>query len=277
MPLKPAFFTHQTFMPKIIFITGASSGLGRALAEQLHREGHIVYGTSRSKQAALPYRMLVMDVRDEDSVNHAINEVVAEHGRIDWLFNNAGVGMAAPAEQMQMSSAEKVMDTNVLGLLRVTKAVLPVMRQNGGGKIINISSIGSVVGLPFRGVYCASKASVDIITESLRLEVGHFGIQVCSIRAGDIRTNINRHRINEYDPGEEAYRERFEQTYQTIEKEVEKGISPQDAAQYIIRIAHKKQLRAHYNIGWAVQKLGIVVRRFAPYRFYEWALKQYLN
>jgi len=264
-------------MSKVVLITGASSGLGHALATQLNRKGHIVYGTSRKAKSGFPYKMLQLDVRDEQSVKAAISSIHSEQGRIDWLFNNAGIGMAAPVEQLSISSAEAVIDTNILGVLRVTKAALPLLRRSTEGKIFNISSIGAVVGLPFRGVYCASKAGVDLISESLRLELEPFGVQSCSIRAGDIQTNINQSRIMEYNTQDPTYKERFERVYEGIEKDVVNGIPAEEVARRIIRIAEKRKLRPYYNIGKFMQKLGIVAKRLTPSSFYEWALKQYLD
>jgi NAD(P)-dependent dehydrogenase (short-subunit alcohol dehydrogenase family) len=264
-------------MSKVVLITGASSGLGQALAQQLHKEGHIVYGTSRQPAPGTPFRTLRMDVRDNQSVNHALQAIANEQGRLDWLFNNAGISIAAPVEQVKISSAETVIDTNVLGVLRVTKASLPLLRKSTAGKIINISSIGSVVGLPFRGIYCASKAGLDLLSDSLRLELEPFGIQSCTIRAGDIQTNINQSRIKEYDEHDDTYHHRFIRTYEKIEKEVEKGLTAEEAAQKIIKIARTKRLRPTYNIGKFMQKLGIVIKRLAPSNLYEWALKLYLH
>ena len=264
-------------MSKVVLVTGASSGLGKALANQLHTMGHTVYGTSRKARQDCSYPMFVVDVREEPSVNRALDQIYKKHGRLDWLFNNAGIGMAAPLEQLNMQSAEAVIDTNILGLLRVTKAALPYLRQSGEGKVINISSIGAVVGLPFRGVYCASKAGVDLITESLRMEMIPFGVQACSVRAGDIQTNINQNRIREYNAQDATYKERFERMYKDIEKDVVHGIPAEEVARRIIRIAEKKKLRPYYNIGKFLQKLGIVIKRLTPSTFYEWSLKLYLD
>ena len=264
-------------MSKVILVTGASSGLGQSIASQLHHQGHIVYGTSRSPRTEFPFPMLIVDVTKEDSVLQAIQHIKKEQGQLNWLINNAGIGMASPTEQFEMSSAESVIDTNVLGLLRVTKAALPLMRQTAGGKIINISSIGSVVGLPFRGIYCASKAGVDMITESLRFEVTPLGLQACSVRAGDIQTNINANRIREYDAYDDTYKARFESTYKEIERDVEKGISADEVARRIIKIAHQNRLRPYYNIGKPIQRLAIVFKRLLPSSIFEWILKQYLN
>jgi NAD(P)-dependent dehydrogenase (short-subunit alcohol dehydrogenase family) len=264
-------------MSKVVLITGASSGLGKALATQLHEQGDTVYGTSRSDRNDFPYTMLKVDVLDEQSIHDAIAHIQQVHQHLDLLINNAGIGMAAPVEHLKVESAEAVFDTNVMGMLRVTRKALPLIRLSKKGRIINISSIGAVVGLPFRGVYCASKASVDLITESLRFELKPLGIQVCSVRAGDIQTNVNETRIKEYDAHDMAYKDRFERTYKSIEEDVINGMPVEEVARQIIKISTKKKLRPYYNIGKFTQRLGIIVKRLTPSSFYEWALSQYLN
>ncbi|HQU61326.1 MAG TPA: SDR family oxidoreductase, partial [Saprospiraceae bacterium] len=182
-------------MGKVILITGASSGLGKALAEILSTRGHIVYGTSRKPTGQLlPYRMIPMEVKDEKSIERAVQQVISNEKRIDVVINNAGIGLAGPTEQLHIDNIRELLEINVVGVARVCQAVLPHMRARRSGRIINISSIGAVIGLPYRGLYCASKSAVSIMTESLRMEIAPFGIQACCVRAGDTRTNINANR-----------------------------------------------------------------------------------
>src|SRR5579859_4235258 len=138
-------------MQKIILITGASSGFGEVIAQHLSAAGHHVYGTSRKiEQAGRPYKTLKMDVGDDASIQEAVAAIIAEQGRIDVLINNAGLGIAGPLEHVDISDVGKVFNTNIVGALRTTQAVLPYMRKQGSGRIINISSIGSENGLPYR-------------------------------------------------------------------------------------------------------------------------------
>jgi NAD(P)-dependent dehydrogenase (short-subunit alcohol dehydrogenase family) len=262
-------------MSKVIMVTGASSGLGKALAEELHRRGYIVYGTSRQAKPGSPYKMVPMEVKDQGSVRQAVEEIIKAHGRLDVLINNAGIGLAGPTEQLQIANIQEVLEVNVVGVLRVCQAVLPHMRAKGHGLIINISSIGAAMGLPYRGVYCASKSAIDLATEALRMEVAAYGIQACSIRAGDTRTNINANRIKDFDPDCPAYRESFERVYASIDREVETGLPAEIIAKKIARLIEKKRLKRYYVIGKPLQRVSLLVKRLLPDPLFERIMKQY--
>lgn len=262
-------------MSKVILITGASSGLGKALAQELSSQGHTVFGTSRSPKGDLGnVQMVAMDVRKESSVLSAVEEVITKAGRLDVVVNNAGIGIAGPLEESDMEEITQVMDTNVLGVIRVCRAVLPVMRKQGQGQIFTISSIGARVGLPYRSIYCASKAAVDQITESLRLEMRGFGVQVTGIHAGDIQTNINNNRIKRYNP-EGAYAASFERAYQIIDQEVEEGLPATEVAKMIARRINKGHLHPFYAIGKPLQRLSLILKRLLPGVWFERLIARY--
>jgi NADP-dependent 3-hydroxy acid dehydrogenase YdfG len=175
-------------MSKTILITGASSGFGRDTAETLHRAGHTVYASMRdvqgkNREAAdalrkLGVKTVEVDVRDDASVDAGVQNVLAEAGKIDVLVNNAGIGSAGVTEAFTTEQAKAIFDTNVIGLLRVTRAVLPSMRHQHEGLIINIGSIFGRVTFPFLGIYGASKFAVEALTDSLRYEVSQLGVEV---------------------------------------------------------------------------------------------------
>ena len=262
-------------MSKVVLITGASSGLGQALAEQLSEMGYQVYGTSRKPQhKGLPFEMVAMDVRDEASVHRAIAFIIDKEGRLDAVINNAGIGIAGPLEQLRLDNIEKVLDTNVKGPVRVIQAALPHLRRHKG-RVLNISSIGALFGLPYRGVYCASKAAVDLITEALRMELATHGVQACSIHAGDIQTNINSNRIKDYDPQDPTYKESFEQVYADIDKDVDKGLPAGEVARQVIRALEAPRLRRSYTIGKPLQRLSILARRLLPAPLFERIIRGY--
>lgn len=266
---------QSKIMSKTIFITGASSGLGQALAYELVHQGHAVFGTSRSPKGDQGnIRMITMDVQQEASVRAAIQQVVEEAGRIDVVVNNAGIGIAGPLEESNMEEIERVINTNVLGVIRVCRAVLPVMRQQGQGQIFTISSIGARVGLPYRSVYCASKAAVDLITESLRLEVQRFGIQVTGIHAGDIQTNINAHRIKTYSP-KGPYADSFERAYRIIDQEVEEGLPAKTVAKTIAHRINRGHPHPFYAVGKPLQRLSLVLKRLLPGAWFERIIARY--
>ena len=187
-------------MSKTILITGASSGFGRDTAETLHRAGHTVYASMRgvqgkNREAAEALRKLGiktvdLDVSDDASVEAAVENVLAEAGKIDVVVNNAGIASAGVTEAFTTEQAKAIFDTNVIGLLRVTRAVLPSMRRQHDGLIINIGSILGRVTFPFVGIYGASKFAVEALTDSLRYEVSQLGVEVVEVQPSGYPTNF---------------------------------------------------------------------------------------
>jgi NAD(P)-dependent dehydrogenase (short-subunit alcohol dehydrogenase family) len=262
-------------MNKVVLVTGASSGLGRALAIALTEKGYRVFGASRNPQGFEKYTQLRIDVQDDDSVKEGIQQVIDQAGRIDAVINNAGIGIAGPLEQLSMANIQRVFDTNVYGIIRVSQAALPHMRQAQGGRIINISSVAAEVALPYRSIYSASKAAVDRITEALRLEVERFGIEVCAIQAGDIRTPINDHRIMEYDDKDPAYNLVFANVAKKMNAGVDQGVEPEVMAQQIVAILESKRLQKTYPVGKFYQKISLYLKRFLPGLVFERIIRTY--
>jgi NAD(P)-dependent dehydrogenase (short-subunit alcohol dehydrogenase family) len=187
-------------MSKTILITGTSSGFGRDTAETLFRAGHTVYASMRGPQGKnqeaaealqkLGIKTVELDVSDDASVEAGVKKVLAEAGKIDVLINNAGIGSAGVTEAFTAEQAKLVFDTNVIGLFRVTRAVLPAMREKRDGLIINIGSILGRVTFPFSGIYGASKFAVEALTDSLRYEVSQLGIEVVEVQPSAYPTNF---------------------------------------------------------------------------------------
>jgi NAD(P)-dependent dehydrogenase (short-subunit alcohol dehydrogenase family) len=187
-------------MAKTILITGCSSGFGRDTAETLHRAGHTVYASMRgvqgkNREAAealreLGIKTVELDVTDESSVQAGVNEVLSDAGKIDVLVNNAGIASTGVTEAFTAEQAKAIFDTNVIGLLRVTRAVLPSMRQQHDGLIINIGSILGRVTFPFVGIYGASKFAVEALTDSLRYELSQLGVEVVAVQPSGYPTNF---------------------------------------------------------------------------------------
>jgi NAD(P)-dependent dehydrogenase (short-subunit alcohol dehydrogenase family) len=187
-------------MSKTILITGASSGFGRDTAETLHRAGHTVYASMRGVQGKnheaaealrkLGIKTVELDVSDDASVEAGVKTVLAEAGKIDVLVNNAGIASAGVTEAFTTEQAKAIFDTNVIGLLRVTRAVLPSMRRRHDGLIINIGSILGRVTFPFIGIYGASKFAVEALTDSLRYEVSQLGVEVVEVQPSGYPTNF---------------------------------------------------------------------------------------
>jgi NADP-dependent 3-hydroxy acid dehydrogenase YdfG len=187
-------------MSKTILITGASSGFGRDTAETLHRAGHTVYASMRGVQGKnrdaaealrkLGVKTMDLDVSDDASVKAGVENVLAVAGQIDVLVNNAGIASAGVTEAFTTEQAKAIFDTNVIGLLRVTRAVLPSMRRRHDGLIINIGSILGRVTFPFLGIYGASKFAVEALTDSLRYEVSQLGVEVVEVQPSGYPTNF---------------------------------------------------------------------------------------
>lgn len=179
---------------KVIVVTGVSSGIGRATAEKLAQRGCRVFGTVRNtaKAQAIPGVVLVdMDIRDETSVQQGLQTVVAQAGRIDVLVNSAGVTLLGATEETSISEAQALFDTNILGILRTTQAVLPHMRERRSGRIVNVSSVLGFLPAPYMGLYSASKHAVEGMSETLDHEVRQFGIRVALVEPSFTKTNLD--------------------------------------------------------------------------------------
>jgi NAD(P)-dependent dehydrogenase (short-subunit alcohol dehydrogenase family) len=159
-------------MSKVVLITGGSSGIGKSIGEFLHHKGFVVYGTSRNPERILNsiFPLLALDVRNTDTIQKAVAKIIATSGRLDIVINNAGVGITGPIEEIPMAEIKNNFETNLFGPIEVMKAVLPQMRAQKSGLIINITSIAAYMGLPYRGIYSASKGALELITEALRME-----------------------------------------------------------------------------------------------------------
>ncbi len=260
-------------MSKVILITGASSGIGRATAKRGVEKGHRVYGGSRSlrpdQEVPEGFTPLELDVRDEDSVNAAVEQVREREGRLDGLINCAGIGLTGPLEDTPIEEAQAVFDTNLFGVLRTSRAVLPSMRENGEGKIINIGSIGGQIPLPFRGIYCSSKSALEGMSRALSMEVYPFGVQIYLIHPGDFSTNINQNRIVVNSNNGSAYREISSRAREVIEREVADGSDPDIIADLVMEILDGKRKRRHYRVGKWLQRLTPVIRKVLPDGIFE--------
>ena len=187
--------TNPSGSRQVILITGASSGIGKATANLLVQQGYTVYGTSRkASESTNGVRMLTMDVTQPASIQQAVEQILSEQGRIDILINNAGLGISGALELETDEEIGKQMDTNFMGVVRMCKAVIPIMRKERKGFIINISSIGGLIAVPFQGFYSASKFAVEGYSEALQHEVRPFGIRVCLVEPGDFYTNFTANR-----------------------------------------------------------------------------------
>ncbi|MGB5464350.1 MAG: SDR family oxidoreductase [Aureibaculum sp.] len=258
-------------MPKVVLITGASSGIGQSISKYLAEKGMKVYGTSRhpKKDIKTDVDMLALDVTDVASIKKAIELIIKVEGKLDVLVNNAGMGITGPIEDTPTDEMRKVFNTNLFGAIDVMKAVLPQMRSQGSGLIINITSIAGYMGLPFRGIYSSTKGALELVTEALRMEVKDFGIQVTNVAPGDFATNIASGRYHTPVYKDSAYKIKYEQNLALIDADVDSGKSPEVMAKAIYRIINTASPKTHYKVGSFLEKFSIVLKRILPDAIYE--------
>ncbi len=257
---------------RTVLITGASSGIGRACGRHLASRGWRVFGTSRShREDADGVEMVRMDVDDETSVRQAVEDVHQRAGHIDAVINNAGIAWAGSVEDTTIEEAKAQLETNFFGVLRVCRAVLPIMRNQGSGYIVNISSLAGTFGLPFSGLYSASKFALEGVSESLRFETLRMGIHVVLIEPGDFRTQITEsRRIAAAAETNDAYRDAFEYFKNKQEQDEAGAPTPEPIALLAERILNHPRPKLRYPVGMVSQKIVVPLRRILPQRAFEW-------
>ena len=256
---------------QVVLITGTSSGIGAECARYLVRRGYRVYGGSRSRQIAYKnFIPLLLDVTNDRSVKLGIQQVLDREGRIDVVINNAGIAYAGSVEDTALEEAQHQFDVNFFGVLRVCKAVLPVMRKQGKGFIINISSIGGLIGLPYQAFYSATKFALEGLTEGMRLEVRNTGIQVVLVEPGDIKTNISQNRLFSELAGEgSAYFDAFRNYVSSIAESEQQAPGPEIVAKKVHSILRKRTPGLRYRVGSFQEHLAVVLRKALPSRLFE--------
>lgn len=256
----------------IILITGASSGIGLASALYLKNAGLNIYGTSRKAEMGAVQNgitFLKMDITKDESVKEAINYLIEQEGKIDVLVNNAGIGMVGSVEDSSVEEMQAHFDTNYYGAVRVMQEVLPHMRKAKNGKVINISSLAALFGLPYRGVYCAAKAALNLLTESMRMELLKFGIQAVVLCPGDFKTKIKSSRIRVKKGESSVYKEEYEQVYNLLNEELHSSGDPIEVGKILKKIIHKSSPKPYYIAASKFQKLVIHLRYWLPTKTFQ--------
>lgn len=258
-------------MNKVVLITGGSSGIGKSVGEFLHQKGFTVYGTSRNPDRVenSVFPLVALDVRNTESIKNAVAEVIAKSGRLNIVINNAGVGITGPLEEIPAEEIKNNFETNLFGPIEVMKAVLPQMRSQKSGLIINVTSIAGYMGLPYRSVYSASKGALELITEALRMETKSFGIHITNVAPGDFATNIAAGRYHAPLVKGSAYEIPYGNTLKTMDEHVDSGSNPNDMALAIYAIIQTPNPNVHYKVGAFMQKFSIVLKRILPDKMYE--------
>ncbi len=257
---------------KVVLITGGSSGIGKAIGVYLSSLGYTVYGTTRdlTKHSDFTdFKLLALDVRLQESIDKAVESIIAEHGKLDVLINNAGIGITGPLEETPLEEIEKAFDTNLYGPIRMMKSVLPYMRSQKKGRIINITSIAGYMGLPFRGIYSGTKSALELLTETLRMEVKPFGITVTNIAPGDFATNIAAGRYHAPAIKGSPYYRNYQKTLDLMNEDVDAGADPILVAQKVASVIRTQRPKIRYPVGAFLQKFSIFLKKILPGRWYE--------
>jgi NAD(P)-dependent dehydrogenase (short-subunit alcohol dehydrogenase family) len=264
-------------MKKVVLVTGGSSGIGKSIALYLQEKNYTVYGTSRNpdRYPDSPISLLALDVQHQDSINLAVKKLIEKEGQLDILINNAGVGITGPIEETPMDQVKNAMETNFYGPLRVLQAVLPQMRTQRRGRVINITSIAGYMGLPYRGIYSASKGALEIATEAYRMECAHLNIHFSNVAPGDFATNIAAGRFHSPIISGSDYEAGYAHSLKLIDEHVDSGSDPMEVAHKIYEILQKKNPGIHYKVGSFLQKFSIVLKKILPEKQYEKMLKKH--
>jgi len=258
----------------VAVVTGASTGIGRATAATLHKAGFYVFGTSRraAPQRADGVTMLTCDVTDDASVAKLVNDVLANAGRIDLLVNNAGLGLLGAAEESSIAQAQALFDVNVFGVLRVTNAVLPVMRRQGAGRIVNLSSVLGLIPAPYSALYASTKHAIEGYSESLDHELRSYGIRVVLAEPAYTRTSFEENLtrpdrpLDVYDSPRAAATEVWQKSMMTAE-------APQIVADTILKAATASVPKTRYTAGKMARQVSLL-RRFVPASAFDKSLRR---
>ena len=262
---------------KVILITGASSGIGFDAAETLAKQGHRVYAAARRVERMEPLkdcgvRLLKMDVTDDDSMKHGVEEVLRAEGRIDVLINNAGYGQLGAIENVSLEEARRQVEVNLFGLARLTQLVLPVMRQQGSGRIVNTSSVAGKIAIFLGGWYNVTKFAVEGFSDALRMEMKPFGIDVVKIEPGAIRTNWGSIAVDSLKKSSAgtAYEAIGNQWADSINwfYETSIGSSPSVVTRAISRAVNKRHPRMCYRVG-RFAGVGVFFHAILPARWWD--------
>jgi len=263
---------------RVALVVGASSGMGKACAEYLRDQGYFVYGTSR--RASFPvddgYRgergflvMIPLDVTKEETIKRAVDFVLTKEGQINVLLNCAGYGLGGAIEDVSREEAREIFETNFFGLMDCCRAVLPTMRAQKSGLIVNIGSVAGFIALPFQGLYSASKYAVEAMTEALRMEVKPFGIKVALIDPGDVHTGFTEaRRTAKAALTNPVYRERHDKAVKEMIRSETSGPGPEVVVREFARILNSSNPPVRTVVGFQYKAVA-VLKRLLPARWVE--------
>ena len=253
---------------KVAIVTGGSSGIGRCTAIALSQAGCKVYEFSRRNNAIDGVLHIGVDVTDENSIATAIDQITADNGRVDILVNCAGNGISGAVEFTELKDAKAQFEVNFFGMVNMNKAVLPIMRKQGYGRIVNISSVAAVAHIPFQTYYSASKAAIESYTCCLANEVKPFGLSVTCVQPGDIATGFTEARRKSA-VGDDVYHGRISRSVAGMEKDEQNGMTPEYIAKKIGKVVKKKRVKPLYTLG-GKYKIFVVLSKILPIKLVNW-------
>ena len=251
---------------QVVIITGASSGVGKTTAQYFRDKGHKVYGIARKPFEIDGVQTILCDVTRKDDCVESVKKVIELEGKIDLLINNAGFGISGSSENTNVEDAKRMFDVNFFGAVNMTQAVLPFMRESGGGKIINTSSVASIIPIPFQSFYSATKSSLDIWAKALRLEVRPFNIQVCNVLLGDTKTGFTAHREKSSLDKGSVYEEISERSVKKMEHDEQNGKDPITASKMMHKMFQKKKMPATKVVGFGYKTI-VFLSKILPQKF----------
>ena len=244
-------------MSKVAVVTGASSGIGRCTAIALRDMGCKVYDLSRRNIPIENVKHIKTDITIESDVNSAVQTIIAAEGKVDILINCAGFGISGAVEFTTTEEAKKQFEVNFFGTVTVTRAFLPYMREQGSGRIVNISSVAAVAHIPFQTYYSASKAAIESYTSCLDNEVKMYGVRATAVEPGDICTEFTSAREKSFN-GDDVYGGRISKSVAGMEKDEAKGMHPEFAGKYIAKVALRKKVKPICAIGTSYNILRVL-------------------
>lgn len=253
--------------PKVVVISGASSGIGLAIATQLQSHGHHVYGLSRTApKDPFSFQWIAADITKKETLEAALQTILTKESRIDVLINNAGMGISGAIEETTMDAIKRLFDVNLFGLIQLTQLALPALRQSHG-IIFNIGSVAGKLTIPFQTFYSMSKSAVHSFSEGLRNELRPLKVRVVAILPGDTRTSFTAHR-EKNNPSSDLYTKRVERSIQTMEKDEQHGMSPFSVANLIERLMKKGNPPVAVTVGFQYRFL-VFLSRLLPSKWVQ--------
>jgi len=259
-------------MGKVILVTGASSGIGLACATALQAKGHTVYGSTRDlkRMKSVSFKPIELDVTSDASVQAAVDQIIKAEGKIDVLVNNAGNGVTGPAYAMPVEYAKKQFEVNFFGVVRISSAVIPKMIEAKQGTVINIGSLAGLFGLPYQGLYSASKYAIEGYSQSLRMELRNTGVKVVILNPGDFKTDFTQNREKVPFPlKNEALEKEFNTAVASMEKDESIGANPDVIGKKLCQIVDSSSPSPRYLVGAFGQTIAVTLKAILPTGLFE--------